>query len=66
MNATDLSDSKVLAGVQERFAASTDLTIGIEEEFQILEPVTLALANRYEEFIDAAPTRTSPANSTVN
>ena len=55
MNATDLSDSKVLAGVQERFAASTDLTIGIEEEMQILDPETLELANRFEEFVAAAP-----------
>lgn len=55
MHATARSDSKVLAGVQERFAASTDLTIGIEEEMQILDPETLELANRFEEFVAAAP-----------
>ena len=41
--------SVILAGVPERFAASTDFTVGLEEEFQILDPVTLGLVNRYEE-----------------
>lgn len=31
------------------FAASVDATVGIEEEFAILDPVTLDLAPRYEE-----------------
>ncbi len=43
--------SALLAGVPERFAASTDFTVGLEEEFQILDPVTLGLVNRYEELI---------------
>lgn len=50
------SESSVLSGARERFAAATDFTIGIEEEFQILDPRTLALTNRYEEFVAAAPT----------
>jgi len=31
------------------FAAATDFTIGIEEEFQILDPETLGLTQRFEE-----------------
>ena len=38
----------------EIFAASTDLTVGIEEEFSILDPVTLDLAPRFEELRDDA------------
>lgn len=40
-----------------RFDSSQDLTIGIEEEFQILDPDTLELANRFEDLIDAARPR---------
>jgi carboxylate-amine ligase len=38
----------------ETFAASRDLTVGIEEEFAILDPVTLELAPRFEQLRDAA------------
>jgi carboxylate-amine ligase len=41
-----------LAEVEARFAASTDFTIGLEEEFQILDPATLALTDRFEELRD--------------
>ena len=40
----------------ETFAASRDLTVGIEEEFSILDPQTLDLAPRFEELRDAAKT----------
>jgi carboxylate-amine ligase len=40
--------------VRERFEASTDLTIGIEEEYQLLDPGTHALVNRYEELHGSA------------
>lgn len=36
------------------FEASVDATVGIEEEFAILDPSTLDLAPRYEELHDAA------------
>jgi len=39
----DLDDAR------ERFEESTDFTIGLEEEFAILDPETLELAHRYEE-----------------
>jgi carboxylate-amine ligase len=39
----DLDDAR------ERFEESTDFTIGLEEEFAILDPETLELAHRYED-----------------
>jgi carboxylate-amine ligase len=38
-----------LDGARERFEESTDFTVGLEEEFAILEPDTLELAHRYED-----------------
>jgi carboxylate-amine ligase len=43
-----------MARVHEAFEASTDFTVGIEEEFAILDPGTLSLAQRFEEFQQAA------------
>ncbi|HEY5285611.1 MAG TPA: YbdK family carboxylate-amine ligase [Solirubrobacteraceae bacterium] len=40
--------SKDLDKAVETFARSTDLTVGIEEEFAILDPSTLDLAQRFE------------------
>jgi carboxylate-amine ligase len=39
---------------REVFEASQDFTVGIEEEFQILDPRTLSLEHRFEELSDAA------------
>lgn len=44
----------ILAGVRERFEESTDFTVGIEEEYQLLDPATLGLTNRFEEMMAAA------------
>lgn len=44
----------VTSGAEEAFAASTDFTVGIEEEFSILDPATLDLVSRFEELRDAA------------
>ncbi|MBS1886306.1 MAG: YbdK family carboxylate-amine ligase [Actinobacteria bacterium] len=38
-----------LDGARERFESSTDFTVGLEEEFALLDPATLELAHRYEE-----------------
>src|SRR4051794_31849605 len=43
-----------MARAREAFEASTDFTVGIEEEFQILDPETLDLVQRFEELYDAA------------
>lgn len=50
----------MLAGVRERFDASTDLTVGIEEEYQLLDPVGHALVSRYEELHAAADPAFAP------
>jgi carboxylate-amine ligase len=44
----------ILGGVRERFEESTDFTVGIEEEYQILDPETLALTNRFEDMMATA------------
>jgi carboxylate-amine ligase len=44
----------ILDGVHERFEASTDFTVGIEEEYQLLDPASLALTSRYEDMMAAA------------
>jgi carboxylate-amine ligase len=43
-----------MARVHEAFEASTDFTVGIEEEFAILDPKTLSLDHRFEELRQAA------------
>ena len=42
-----------MATAREAFEESTDFTVGIEEEFQILDPDSLALSQRFEELYDA-------------
>lgn len=44
----------VLAGARERFEDSIDFTVGLEEEYQLLDPETLELTNRFEEMIGSA------------
>jgi len=39
---------------RERFESSTDFTIGLEEEFAILDPATLELAHRFEDVYAAS------------
>jgi carboxylate-amine ligase len=43
-----------MARVHEAFEASTDFTVGIEEEFAILDPDTLSLDQRFEELKESA------------
>jgi carboxylate-amine ligase len=43
-----------MARVHEAFEASTDFTVGIEEEFAILDPDTLSLDHRFEELEQAS------------
>ncbi len=45
-----------MARAREVFEASDDFTVGLEEEFQILDPESLALAQRYGELASAAQT----------
>jgi glutamate---cysteine ligase / carboxylate-amine ligase len=48
MNSLDLDRAA------EKFAESTDFTVGVEEEFSILDPETLDLVPRFEELREAA------------
>src|ERR687895_1404368 len=43
-----------LAAARETFEASADLTVGIEEEFALIDPETLQLVPRFELLRDAA------------
>src|SRR5918994_963327 len=43
-----------MARAREAFESSTDFTVGIEEEFQILNTESLALVQRFEELYEAA------------
>ena len=43
-----------LDSAQEKFDAAADFTVGIEEEFALLDPDSLALVSRFEEARDAA------------
>ena len=43
-----------MARAREVFDASTDFTVGIEEEFAILDPATWSLTQRFEELEGAA------------
>jgi glutamate---cysteine ligase / carboxylate-amine ligase len=43
-----------MPSVREVFEASQDFTVGIEEEFQILDPQTLSLTQRFDELCQAA------------
>jgi carboxylate-amine ligase len=42
-----------LEAIREVFESSTDFTIGLEEEFAILDPATLDLEHRFEELFEA-------------
>lgn len=46
-------DSLDLDRVREVFDSATDFTVGIEEEFQIVDPAMLDLEHRFEELHDA-------------
>jgi glutamate---cysteine ligase / carboxylate-amine ligase len=41
----------------DTFAQASDLTVGLEEEFSILDPSTLDLVSRFEELRDCATDR---------
>ena len=50
----DAPDSLDLAHAREVFEASTDFTIGLEEEFALVDPDSLELVHRFEELRDAS------------
>lgn len=46
----------ILAGAREKYETSTDFTLGIEEEFAILDPVSLDLVPAFTQLSDLAVT----------
>ena len=46
---TAVADSLNLEHAREKFEASQDVTVGIEEEFALVDPDSLELVHRYEE-----------------
>jgi carboxylate-amine ligase len=53
-DAQRLSPEEQLAFAREAFENADDLTVAVEEEFQLLDPETLELTNRFEELRAAA------------
>jgi glutamate---cysteine ligase / carboxylate-amine ligase len=49
-----IDDGLDLDNVREIFAASTDFTIGLEEEFAIVDPASLELQNRFDDLYGAS------------
>ena len=54
-----------LSAVPQTFAESVDGTVGLEEEFAILDPETLDLAPRFEELRDAAVAADPPLAESI-
>ncbi|HEY6760463.1 MAG TPA: YbdK family carboxylate-amine ligase [Baekduia sp.] len=50
----------------EAFAASSDWTVGLEEEFAILDPETLDLIPRFEDLRDAAEATDAPLAESIS
>ncbi len=65
MGATPDESFLDLEAARERFAGSTDFTIGIEEEFALVDPQTLELVNRFEELHAACQADETLAESAV-
>jgi glutamate---cysteine ligase / carboxylate-amine ligase len=51
---SQLSPAEKLERARENFENATDFTVAVEEEFAILDPVTLDLTNRFEDVQAAA------------
>lgn len=49
-----LSADEQISLAREQFENAADLTLAVEEEFAVLDPATLRLANRFEEIQEAA------------
>ena len=52
--AQKLSPEEQIRSAREGFDAGKDFTVAVEEEFAILDPESLGLANRFEDFQEAA------------
>ncbi|HEY7207715.1 MAG TPA: glutamate-cysteine ligase family protein, partial [Gaiellaceae bacterium] len=52
-DAQRLTPAEQLRTAREQFESGPDLSVAVEEEFAILDPDSLGLANRFEELQDA-------------
>ncbi len=53
-DAQKLTADEQIASAKEAFESADDLTVAVEEEFQLLDPETLELTGRFEELKEAA------------
>ena len=53
-DAQKLSPDEQIRSAFEAYEGGKDFTVAVEEEFAILDPGTLELANRFEELQEAA------------
>jgi glutamate---cysteine ligase / carboxylate-amine ligase len=53
-DAQKLTPEEQIAFAREAFEHADDLTVAVEEEFQLLDPETLELTNRFEELKESA------------
>ena len=53
-DAQSLSPDEQIRSAYEAYEGGRDLTLAVEEEFAVLDPETLGLANRFEELQAAA------------
>ena len=53
-DAQKLTPDRQIAFAREAFEHADDLTVAVEEEFQLLDPETLELTNRFEELKESA------------
>jgi glutamate---cysteine ligase / carboxylate-amine ligase len=53
-DAQKLTPEKQIAFAREAFEYADDLTVAVEEEFQLLDPETFELTNRFEELKESA------------
>jgi carboxylate-amine ligase len=65
MSATATESHLNMDDARERFEASTDFTIGLEEEFALVDPETLELQHRFEELYAACQQDDVLADSAV-
>ena len=53
-DAQRLSPDEQIRLAREQFDSGRDFTLAVEEEFALLDPVTLSLTNRFEELLEAS------------
>ena len=55
--------NELLQQAREEYESTQDFTVAVEEEFAIVDPETLSLTNRFEDFKAAARAPSSSISS---